>query len=351
MLFKTSTSPFFSSTNNVSKVMLQVLLALIPGSLVMTYFFGWGILFNIALSIFFAVTLEAIALYLRKRPVLVFLGDLSAVVTGWLFALTLPPLVPWWVLFVGIFFAIIIAKQLYGGLGYNPFNPAMVGFAVLIISFPLEMGLWLEAGTFSAQTFGFTESLGVVFGTGATPDWDAITMATPLDSVKTGLLTGMNYPDIIKQSPYLSSTLSNTWLWSSLAFLAGGLWLLYKQVIHWQIPTALLVSLAIISSIFHLYSGDQYATPLIHLFSGATILGAFFIATDPVSACTTPLGKFIYGASIGVFIYIIRAWGSYPDAIAFSVLIMNMAVPMIDYFTQPRVLGHKISANKGGNQS
>ena len=345
MQFNTNTSPFFNSSNNVNGVMLQVLLALIPGTLVMIYFFGWGILINIVLSILFAVSLEAIALLMRKRSVMVFLGDLSAIVTGWLFALTLPPLLPWWVLFVGIFFAIIIAKQLYGGLGYNPFNPAMVGFAVLIISFPLEMGLWLEASSFTGQSYGFFDSLKIVFGAGITPDWDAITMATPLDEVKTGLLMGQDYQEIIKKSHYLSGSFHNTWLWSSVAFIVGRIWLLYKKVIHWQIPVALLLSLFFFATIFHLYSPQEYANPLVHMLSGATMLGAFFIATDPISASTTPIGKLIYGAGIGAFIYIIRMWGSYPDAMAFSVLIMNMAVPMIDYYTQPRVLGHKQKVN------
>jgi len=329
--------------------MLQVLLALIPGTLVMIYFFGWGILFNVLLSIFFAVSLEATALLMRKRPVLVFLGDLSAIVTGWLFALTLPPLLPWWILLVGIFFAIIIAKQLYGGLGYNPFNPAMVGFAVLIISFPLEMGLWLKASSFTDQSFDFIESLRIIFGTNITPDWDAVTMATPLDAVKTGLLTGKDYNEIIKNSHYLANSLQNTWIWSSLAFAAGGIWLLYKKVIHWHIPLTLLATLFFIAGAFHLYDSNVYSSPVLHLLSGATMLGAFFIATDPVTASTTPLGKVIYAACIGFFIYVIRTWGNYPDAIAFSVLIMNMAVPVIDYYTQPRVLGHGYVAKKARN--
>jgi len=154
-------------------------------------------------------------------------------------------------------------------------------------------------------------------------------------------LTGLDYNEIIKNSHYLTRSFDNTWMWSSLAFLVGGIWLLYKKVIHWQIPVALLLSLLFFSVVFHLYSPQDYASPLLHMLSGATMLGAFFIATDPVSASTTPIGKLIYGAGIGAFIYIIRAWGSYPDAIAFSVLIMNMAVPMVDYYTQPRVLGHK----------
>ncbi len=336
MLFKTNTSPFFSGNTNVSTVMLQVLLALIPGTLVMFYFYGWGILSNIILSIVFAVLLETLALKVRKRPILPFLGDLSAIVTAWLLALTLPPLMPWWIIFVGVLFAIIIAKHLYGGLGYNPFNPAMVGFAVLIISFPFEMSQWLEP---NKEFFGFLDSLKMVFSSAATPNWDAITMATPLDEVKTGLRAGTHYSNIIKAS-YLSNFTQVSWFWSSLAFALGGFWLLYKKVIHWQIPLSLILSVVIFSGILHLYSPEEFASPLLHVFSGATILGAFFIATDPVSASTTPLGKIIYGISIGFFLVLIRIWGAYPDAIAFSVLVMNMAVPMIDYYTQPRVLGH-----------
>ncbi len=345
MKFKTKTSPFFNSTQNINSVMLQVLIALIPGTLTLMYFFGVGILLNVIISMVFAVSLEATALIIRKRPLLPFLGDLSAIVTAWLFALTLPPLMPWWIIFVGIFFAIIIAKQLYGGLGYNPFNPAMVGFAVLIVSFPFEMSQWIHPRTLGAYDFGFVEQLKYIFSD-QKPAWDAITMATPLDEVKTGLRAGTSYSKVVEGSSYLQALSQNTWIWSSLAFTFGGIWLLYKKVIQWQIPAALLVSLGLISTIFYLISGDDFASPLFHITSGATILGAFFIATDPVSASTTPVGKLIYGASIGFFIYIIRVWGNYPDSIAFAVLIMNMAVPLIDYYTQPRVYGHDRAEGK-----
>ena len=341
MKFKTKTSPFFNSSQNINGVMLQVLLALIPGTLVLMYFYGWGILLNIMLSMLFALTFETLALIIRKRPILPFLTDLSAIVTAWLFALTLPPLMPWWIIFVGIFFAIVVAKHLYGGIGYNPFNPAMVGFAVLIVSFPLEMSQWLQPGTFATQEYGLVDSLKVVFNHLTIPNWDAITMATPLDEVKTGLRAGAAYNSIAQNSAYLKSTSQNAWFWISLAYAFGGFWLLYKKVIQWQIPFALFATLGIISAVLYLFSPAEFSSPFFHLVSGATVLGAFFIATDPVSASTTPLGKLIYGASIGFFIYIIRVWGNYPDAVAFSVLIMNMAVPMIDYYTQPRVLGHK----------
>lgn len=347
MKFKTKTSPFYNSTSNINGVMLQVLYALMPGTVVMCVFFGWGILFNIVLAIVFALVLEAIALKIRKRPVMPFLTDLSAVTAAWLFALTLPPLVPWWIVFVGIFFAIIVAKQLYGGIGYNPFNPAMVGYAVLIVSFPFEMSQWINPNN---DLFGFVDSLKYVF-TGSKPEWDAITAATPLDEIKTGFRAGAEYSAIAAKSAYLQNASQNTWLWSSLAFALGGAWLLYKKIIHWQIPAALLGSLTLISSIFYLVSPTSFGSPLFHIISGASVIGAFFIATDPVSASTTPMGKIIYGACIGILIYIIRTWGNYPDAIAFGVLIMNMAVPLIDYYTQPRVLGHskKRHTSKGDN--
>ncbi len=344
MKFKTNTSPFFGSTSNVSSIMLQVLLALIPGTLVMFYIYGWGVLINVVLAIVFAVALEAIALYIRKRPIMPFLSDLSAIVTAWLLALALPPLMPWWILLIGIFFAIIIAKHLYGGLGYNPFNPAMIGYAVLIVSFPFEVSQWIQNGSLGSNLPSFIESLNMVFSSAAAPDWDAITMATPLDEVKTGLRAGTTYTDIALQKNFGAAL--DSWIYITTAFALGGFWLLYKKIIHWQIPVSIIGTLLLLSSVFYLYSPETFGSPILHIFAGATMLGAFFIATDPVSASTTPLGKIIYGASIGFFIYIIRVWGNYPDSIAFAVLIMNMAVPLIDYYTQPRVYGHQRAEGK-----
>jgi electron transport complex protein RnfD len=248
---------------------------------------------------------------------------------------------------VGIFFAIIIAKHLYGGLGYNPFNPAMIGFAVLVISFPFEVSQWIQNGQLGSTLPSLIESLNMVFSSTATIDWDAITMATPLDEVKTGLRAGTSYGKIAHQKTFDSAL--GSWIYISLTFALGGIWLLYKKIIHWQIPVSMIGTLLILSGVFYIYSPEAFGSPLLHIFSGATMLGAFFIATDPVSASTTPRGKLIYGASIGFFIYIIRVWGNYPDAIAFAVLIMNMAVPLIDYYTQPRVYGYKKSHTKAKN--
>jgi electron transport complex protein RnfD len=344
MEFKTGSSPFTGSVSNIGSVMRQVIYALMPAIAVMFYFYGWGVLINIAFAISIAVGFEVMSLGLRKRPIKPFLTDYSAVLTGCLFALSIPPLAPWWMVVIGLFFAIVIAKHLYGGLGYNPFNPAMVGFAVLIISFPLEMTQWPRPQLDNLSLSALFDALRIVFSgvksIYSTTQWDAITMATPLDDVKTELKTGHYFSEIVQTNRY-GFVSGRAWEWISLAYLVGGLWLLYKGIINWRIPVSLLLALTLMAAFFSYLTPDLRPSASFHLLSGATLLGAFFIATDPVSASTTPRGQLIYGACIGIFIYIIRTWGNYPDAVAFSVLIMNMSVPLIDYFTQPRVFGAK----------
>lgn len=328
------------ASNSVGNVMRQVIYALLPGTLAMLWYFGWGILTNLLLGIGFALLLEAMMLKLRAKPVGLFLGDYSVVVTAWLLALALPAFAPWWLLFIAMVFAVVIAKHLYGGLGQNPFNPAMVGYAAVLVSFPLEMTRWVAPIDFSFAQIGLSESLNAVFSTLTQTRWDAITMATPLDTVKTALVSGNSLQKIYQQD--LFSTLSGQgWEMINLAYLAGGLWLWYRRVISWHIPAALLLVLAASAGLFWLIDTESYASPLFHLFSGGTMLAAFFIATDPVSASTTPLGKLLYAAGIGLFTYIIRTWGGYPDAFAFAVIIMNMAVPLLDQYTQPRVYGRR----------
>jgi electron transport complex protein RnfD len=165
-------------------------------------------------------------------------------------------------------------------------------------------------------------------------------MATPLDNLKTGVGLGETVSAVKAANPLVFSRLSGVgWDWVNMAFLFGGLWLVYKRVAAWQIPAGFLAALALMATVFWLVDNERFASPLFHLFSGAAMLGAFFIATDPVSAATTPRGRLIYGAGIGVLTYVIRTWGGYPDGVAFAVLLMNMAVPTIDYYTQPRVFG------------
>ena len=338
MEFKTWSSPHLPVESSVSVVMRRVLLALLPGAACMTWLFGWGVVINLLIAGTTALAAEAFMLILRGRPVAATLQDGSALLTGALLALALAPLAPWWIAMIGTAFAIVVAKQLYGGLGYNPFNPAMAGYVVLLVSFPLELTLWPAAG--SAPDLATT--LAMVF-TGAPPAGvaiDAITMATPMDTVRMQLGLGATLTELAKE-PLFGIVAGFGWEWVNLAYLAGGLWLLQTKVIQWQIPAALLAGLAGMAGIFHLVNPELYASPLFHLFSGAAMLGAFFIATDPVSACATPLGRIWFGLGIGIITWIIRTWGGYPEGIAFAVLLMNLAAPTIDHYTRPRVFGHR----------
>jgi electron transport complex protein RnfD len=343
MDFPTQSSPYLPVTNDLGRLMTRVMLGLIPGALAMFWFFGWGVLFNLTIATLSAVAAEAAMLTARRRPVRATLLDGSAVLTGLLLGLALPPLAPWWMPVLGSGFAIVFAKQLYGGLGYNPFNPAMVGFVVLIISFPLQMTLWPPPlGMHSGATLGFVDTLQLVLS-GTLPagaGLDSLTMATPLDAAKTQLGLDYTWSEILAR-PLFGHVGGYGWEWINLAYLLGGLWLWRQRAIHWQIPGGMLSALFIVALLFYIADSDTFGSPLFHLFSGATMLGAFFIATDPVSAATTPRGRFYYGAGIGTLVYVIRTWGGYPEGLAFAVLLMNMAAPTIDYYTQPRVFGHE----------
>ena len=337
MEFKTYSSPHLPASDSVPAMMQRVLLALLPGTAYICCIFGWGSLINILLASLSALAAEAIVLMLRKRPVTTLL-DGSALLTGVLLALALPPLVPWWIPVIGSLFAIVIAKQLYGGLGYNPFNPAMAGYVVLLISFPLELSLWPVPGA----GLSLSDTLVHVFGAGLSADQtlDTLTMATPMDDIKMRLGLSQTLSEM-RDSSLFGSFAGAQWEWINLWFMIGGLWLLQMRVIQWQIPAGMLGGLALIAFVFYAINPDIYTSPLFQLFSGAAMLGAFFIATDPVSACTTPRGRLYYGLGIGLLTYLIRTWGGYPEGIAFAVLLMNMAAPTIDHYTRPRVFGHK----------
>ncbi|QKT02770.1 electron transport complex subunit RsxD [Ectothiorhodospiraceae bacterium 2226] len=340
MLLNNPSSPHVRGPLSVNVVMLRVLYTLVPGVAAYVWFFGWGVVINISIAVVAALASEALMLRLRGRPLMPHLTDGSAIVTGVLLALALPPLLPWWMTAVGAAFGIIVAKQLYGGLGYNVFNPAMVGYAMLLISFPREMTQWLPPETIAATFPDFWDSLRYAF-TGVPPaPIDAITMATPLDHIKTELGLNRTITEIKAGNPLIGEVGGVGWEVVNLAFLAGGVWLMLRRVISWHIPVAMLGTLGALATVFYLTNPDANASPLFHLFSGAAILGAFFIATDPVSAATTPRGRLIFGAGVGALTFVIRVFGGYPDGVAFAVLLMNMAAPTIDYYTQPRAFGH-----------
>lgn len=341
-------SPHDHGHKSLSRVMLSVCAATIPGIAAQLYFFGTGVLIQLVLALISVSIFEALILLLRKRPIFATLKDGSAWLTAILLAVSIPPLAPWWVIVIGCFFAIAIVKQLYGGLGFNLFNPAMSAYVLLLISFPVQMTAWLPSSELLITPMSLTQQAELIF-TGFTSAGfsleqmrlgvDGVTMATPLDAMKTATSNGLTVSETMQQ-PIFTQYAGLGWQWVNLGFLLGGLWLLQQKLINWHIPVGVLAGLAAAASMGYVFSPDQQAGLAFHLLSGATMLGAFFIATDPVSAATTNKGRLIYGALIGVTVYIIRTFGGYPDAFAFAVLLLNMAVPLIDHYTKPRSYGY-----------
>jgi electron transport complex protein RnfD len=344
MLFSKADAPYLTSNGDVQSMMLKVVYALVPGSIAMFWFFGWGVLFNLVIAISVCLASEALMLKLRQRPIAPALGDGSALVTACLLALALPPLAPWWLTTIASLFAIVVAKHLYGGLGFNPFNPAMVGYVVVMISFPREMTFWTAPMGVADGWPGFMESVSLVFG-GTAPDGqsiDAITMATPIDTLKTQISLEYDIEYVRAHRVYgeLFGTVTGVgWEWINGLYLAGGIWLVKQGVVDKRLPLAFIITLVLISNFFAVVDYSSYSSALFHTLSGGTMLAAFFIITDPVSASTTPRGRIIYAAGIAALTYIIRTWGGYPDGIAFAVLLMNMAVPLLDHYKRPRTYG------------
>jgi len=333
-------SPHAHGPARTSWVMQQVLLATLPGLVALTAWFGWGTLANILWAAPVALAAEGAMLRLRGRDPMPALRDCSALVTALLLAIALPPASPWWLVTIGTGFAIVIAKHLYGGLGSNPFNPAMAGYVVLLISFPLEMTRWMApASAGAAGAPRPLEALQASLGLLDAARLDALTMATPLDVLRQN--HSLLVSELWARQPQFGRIGGTGWEWVNAGFLAGGLYLLARRIFTWHAPVAMLAALALMAALF--YDGGSAASggsPLFHLFTGATMFGAFFIVTDPVTSATSTRGRLIFGALIGVLVYLIRHWGNYPDAVAFSVLLMNFAAPLLDNYTQPRSYGH-----------
>ncbi len=347
-----ASAPFIYQSKKTRTIMFQVALACIPGIAAEVKFFGYGTLIQSSLAIIFALLSEAIVLAIRKFPIRRRIADNSALLTALLLGISIPPLAPWWMIVIGTFWAIVVAKQTYGGLGQNPFNPAMIGYVVLLISFPVQMTSWPAPQELHASVPSFQDSWLLIFNEYRitqkvdihlfkTGYLDSVSQATPLDALKTGLRTGCNAEYLLKQVPFGGFLSGIGWQWVNIGFLAGGLLMLAFRLIRWQIPASMLVTLTICSIVSWECDPARQASPLVHLFSGGSMLGAFFIATDPVTASTTPKGQLIYGGLIGVLSWVIRVYGGYPDGVAFAVLLANSTVPLIDYYTQPRAYGHR----------
>jgi electron transport complex protein RnfD len=354
MAFWIASSPHNHIKSETSALMRLVIYATIPGVFAQWYFFGWGNLIHIALAIITAFIAEFTVLSLREKNIKAQLYDGSALLTAVLIGISLPAIAPWWISVIGAAFAIVVVKQLYGGLGHNPFNPAMAAYVMLLISFPLQMTSWQPPLELMALPLNFIDTLSVIIS-GFTIDGysveqlrmhiDGYTMATPLDTVKTNLTLGLTIGESMN-NPVIGENFGLGWEWINAGFLLGGVFLLAKKAIPWATPLSFLTSLFVCSFIAFLLSQDSNASTMFHWFNGACMLGAFFILTDPVTGATSIKGRLVFGALAGFLVFIIRKYGGYPDAIAFAVLICNMAAPLIDQYTRPRTYGHDISSNK-----
>jgi electron transport complex protein RnfD len=336
-------APHLHAPESVPSLMRAVLWAILPATLYGVGLFGWPAFNLLVITVLSGLAGEALCLWLAKKPLQTGLRDSSALMTGVLLALSLPPWAPWWIGVIGGLFAIVIGKQVFGGIGQNLFNPAMLARVMLLVSFPVEMTLWLEPRPlFFSQSPGFLEGLAITFY--GIPNLDAVSGATVLGNIRTELM--LAHPlDQILASHYrpvadaLGATGGSLGETGAVLLALGGGWLLWKRVITWHIPAAMLVTVFLLSGGFHLADPQRYAGPLLHLLSGSLIMGAFFIATDPVTSPTAPLGQIVFGAGCGLLIYVIRTWGGYPEGVAFAVVLMNAMTPVIDHYIRPRAYG------------
>jgi electron transport complex protein RnfD len=341
--------PFAHSNSSTARTMGLVMLALLPATAYGLYLFGWPALLLLVITLLSAAGAEALCLKLAGKPVRPFLMDGSALLSGWLLALTLPPWAPWWIGVSGGVIAIVIGKQVFGGIGQNLFNPAMVARVVLLISFPLEMTTFIAPHPlFAAGSPGLLDSIDIIFGSGM--QVDGISSATVLGTVKTALSTGLELPAINANIPGWS-TMALGWHagsfgeTSALLVLAGGLFLLATRIISWHIPVAMIGTLLLLAGGFHLLDPARYPGVMHHLLAGATLLGAFFIATDLVTSPVTSSGQMLFGAGCGALVFIIRTWASYPEGMAFAIMLMNALTPLIDHYLRPRVYGRDRKGN------
>jgi electron transport complex protein RnfD len=313
--------------DRLQQAMKLVLLATLPGLLALFWLYGWGVLINLMLAVITALIVEAGVTRLRRQPLQPTLSDGSAVVSATLLAAALPPYCPWWLTVTAIATGLLFGKHLYGGVGKNPFNPAMLGFALAIVMFPQPMTHW------PAHGMDLFSAVQQVFNLGQAPD--AWVQATALDSLR--INKSLTMDELFAGNPAFGRFGGRGVEWVNLAFLAGGLFLLQRRVFDWHAPVGMLASLFVVSLLCWNGSGsDSHGSPLFHLLSGATMLGAFFIITEPVSGAKSPLARLLFGVGVGLLTYLIRSWGGYPDGVAFAVLLMNLCVPALERFAAAR---------------
>ena len=337
-------SPHAHGGNSITRTMFRVQVALLPATLYGFWLFGWPSFFLWLLTVVSCVGFEALSLKMMgAKRIKGTLFDGSALLTGWLLAMTLPPWAPWWVAVLGGFIAIVIGKQVFGGVGQNVFNPAMVARVALLVSFPLPLTQWvtpLPLTTLAAPDF--IDGLRIFLG--SLPQPDAMASASLLGFSKTELSRGIDLLHSLAgdHAPALSWIGARSGSFgesASMLILGGGLYLLATGVITWHTPVAVLAGLAIPAAIGHAVDPEHYLSVSAHLLSGAAMLGAFFIATDYVTSPNTGTGQIVFGLGIGLLTWVIRSYGGYPEGMAFAVLLMNALTPVIDRFAKPRILG------------
>ncbi len=337
-------APFTRAGLQINTIMRAVMLALVPGTAWGLFLFGWPALFLFVVTLLASLGFEGLCLKLAGKPVRATLADGSAALTGWLIALTLPPWAPWWIGVTGAFIGIVVGKQVFGGLGQNLFNPAMLARVALLVSFPLELTTWIAPAPFLfADAPDFGTAWAITFK--GLPPPDGMTGATLLGWIKTEWSQGRQVHTALLSGDYglfkslLGWTRGSLGETSALLFALGGFILLRKKLITWHIPAAMLGTVVVLSSVFTLADGQHYPGPLFHLASGSLMLGAFFIATDYVTSPNSQLGQLIFGAGCGLLVFVIRSWGGYPEGVAFAVLLMNSLTPLIDHYVRPRIYG------------
>lgn len=325
-----SASPHVHSAKSTKNLMYDVLIALIPAFLVSIYVFGLSALILTSVAVISCILFEyVIQKFLMKTEVTV--SDGSALITGILLAFNLPSNLPLWMVIVGSLVAIGVAKMSFGGIGYNIFNPALVGRVFLLSSFPVQMTSWptpVENNTTLV---------------------DAITGETTLGIIKEGLMYGETMTSISERLPSLMDLLlgitsGSVGEMSATALLLGGVYMLARKVITWHIPITVLLTMFVMTGMFWLVNPEQYANPMIHLLSGGAILGAFYMATDLVTSPMTKKGMIIFSIGIGVITVVIRLFGAYPEGISFAIIIMNAFVPLINTYFKPRRFGNQIKS-------
>ncbi len=305
--FVVSGTPHVRSKESIQSIMRDVIIALVPATAAGIYYFGLRALILIVAAIISAVFFEWLYEKITKKPVTI--NDLSAVVTGLLLAMNLPASAPVWVAIVGSAFAIIFAKQLFGGLGQNFINPALAGRAFLLASYPTEMTTWVVPNGLAA---------------------DAATYATPLAQLKNGTLDASLGQLVLGQ---VGGTIGET---CAIALIIGGIYLLYKHVISWKIPV---IYIATVFILFAVIGRHGMRMPVQEIFAGGVMLGGIFMATDYASSPVTPKGQIIFAVGAGLLTYLIRTFGGYPEGVSYSILIMNCCVPLIERFTEPTIFG------------